>query len=93
MGLLKMAMHQLVVCETVEILESVVKENHADQVLEGGQEMDWPMLVVLHYYQHSMLTENCVGECACVGADDGAFLYARKAEVRDYLHHLAHLHQ
>ena len=49
MGSLKTMMHQLGVYEMVGILESEVKENHADQVLEAGQEMDWQMFVVLHY--------------------------------------------
>ena len=49
MGSLKTTMPQLGVYEMGGILESGEKENHADQVLEAGQEMDWQMLVVLHY--------------------------------------------
>ena len=38
-----------------------------------------------------MLKESCVDVYECVGAGDGAFLYARKVEIRDYLLQLGHL--
>ena len=46
--------------------------------------MVWPKKVEFQL-ELLMLMESCVGECECVGVDDGAFPYARKVEVKSHL--------